>query len=442
VSEWQDVEPCPAPAEVLLACEGELPFAQGKRVLAHLRRCDVCQEQVRAEDAVRGRLSDYLSHQFDADRPVSARRAAFIQLLRAPEHVRAVDRRLAWPGRRMMQAAAILLTTMAGGLALPPAHAESLGAMFTRVAAVVRHTLGFESAGGGTTPQARAIRTADRTPAVPAPAPAPAEPADAEETTARQGAATAAMAAMPDRDALDQAELDARLVLSDASLDLLRGIHVSSNHRAVRVEGIVPSPAPRRRVVARLNQLPYVRVALRAGPVSDGGTPGAGAARVTGLSRWVDYRLGNRPEKQTFVPELTRLAAAVTERVHTLHGLAERYSDDAVKELSPTARGKLQKLLDRHYQSLSADLDALDGRLAVLFGSATRVLPSRRAPGDWQQRVHDGIAHAESLDRSLRELLALDDLPPVPPEDDAPVGERAVPVAFGALWDAVHSGRP
>ena len=132
----------------------------------------------------------------------------------------------------------------------------------------------------------------------------------------------------------------------------------------------------------------------------------------------------------------------MTDRVHTLHVLAERYSDDAVKELSPAARGKLQKLLDRHYQSLSADLDALDARFAVLFGSATRVFPARRAPADWQQRVNAGVAHAESLDRSLRQLLTLDDLPPVPPEDDAPAGDRAVTIAFGALWDAVHAARP
>jgi hypothetical protein len=275
-------------------------------------------------------------------------------------------------------------------------------------------------------------------PALPAPAPVPAEPVETVETS-RQAPATA-IGALPDRDTLDQAELDARLVLSYASLDLLRGIHVSSTPKAVRVEGVIPSP--RRRLVARLNALPYVRVSLRAGPAADSSAAGdATTARVTGLSRWVDYRLGDRPEKRTFVPELTRLATAVTERVHTLHGLAARYSDEAVKDMSPAARGKLQKLLDRHYQSLSADLDALDERFAVLFGSTTRVFPARRAPTDWQQRVNTGFTHAESLDRSLRDLLTLDDLPPVPADEDMPEG-RAVTAAFGALWDAVHASRP
>ena len=89
-----------------------------------------------------------------------------------------------------------------------------------------------------------------------------------------------------------------------------------------------------------------MRVSLRAGPAAGNGAAAGGAggaagakAPVTGLSRWVDYRLGDRPERQTFVPELARLAMAVTERVHTLTGLAERYSDDAVKEMSPARAG-------------------------------------------------------------------------------------------------------
>jgi len=109
--------------------------------------------------------------------------------------------------------------------------------------------------------------------------------------------------------------------------------------------------------------------------------------------------------------------------------------------MSPAARAKLQKLLDRHYQSLSADLDALDARFAILFGSSTRVFPTRRAPSDWQERVNSGFAHAESLDRSLRDLLTLDELPPVPAGDETAEG-RAVTAAFGALWNAVHAGRP
>jgi hypothetical protein len=434
VSQGQQFERCPAPAEVLLACEGELPFAQGERVLAHLRHCEPCQEWLRSDEAVRIAVSAYLST-FDADRPHGARCGEFDRSLLELKRTRAMHLREGWAGRRVMATAAVILIVVAG-MALPSAHAEGFGVILARIAAAVRQTLSFEPAGGGMR-QARVISKSERVPAAaPAPAPAAAEPVESE--TARQ-AATAALAALPDRDTLDQAELDARLVLSDASLDLLRGIHVSSTLRAVRVEGVIPTP--RRRVVAKLNALPYVRVSLRAGPAADSGAAGANAAPVTGLSRWVDYRLGDRPEKQMFVPELTRLATAVTERVHSLHSLAERYSDEAVKEMSPAARGKLQKLLDRHYQLLSNDLDALDGRFAILFGSTTRVFPTRRAPSDWQQRVNTGFEHAESLDRSLRVLLTLDDLPPVPADGDTAEG-RAVTAAFSALWEAVHAGRP
>jgi hypothetical protein len=433
VSQWQQVEPCPAPAEVLLACEGELSFARSQRVLVHLRRCAACQERVRAEEATLAAVSSYLSR-FDAGRPTLATAGDFDQSLRDWTDSRSRHLLEGWAGRRMMAAAAVILMVVTG-MALPSAYAEGFGGMLRRIAAVVRETLNFAPAGGAL-PQARAISKSERTPTLPAPASAPAEPAESAET-ARQTAAT--MGVMPDRDTLDLAELDVRLVLSDARVDLLRGIHVSSTKKAVRVEGVIPTP--RRRLVARLNAIPNVRVSLRSGPIADGAGSSVREAPVTGLSRWVDYRLGDRPEKLTFVPELTRLATAVTERIHTLHDLAARYSDDTVKELSPAARAKLQKLLDRHYQSLSADLDALDARFAILFGSTTRVFPARRAPTDWQQRVISGFAHAESLDRSLRDLLTLDELSPVPAEDDMSEG-RAVTAAFGALWDAVHTGRP
>lgn len=433
MSQGQQFERCPAPAEVLLACEGELFFVKRWRVRRHLRGCEACQEFVRGEEAVRGVVSSYLSR-FDAGRPNLARSSEFERSLRDLNESRSMHLREGWASRRVMATAAIILIVVTG-LALPSAHAEGFGAILARIAAAVRQTLSFEPAGGGLR-QVRAVSKSERSAAVPAaPASAATESVDSAET-ARQ-AAMAAMASMPDRDTLDQAELDARLVLSDANLDLQRGIRVSSTLKAVRVEGV---PAPRRRVVARLNALPYVRVSLRSGPMAASGAD-AMTVPVTGISRWVDYRLGDRPEKLTFVPEMTRLATAVTERVHTLHGLAERYSDDAVRDMSPAARAKLQKLLDRHYQSLSADLDALDARFAILFGSTTRVFPVRRAPTDWQQRVNTGFTHAESLDQSLRELLTLDDLPPVPAGADMPEG-RAVTSAFGALWDAMHAGRP
>jgi hypothetical protein len=425
------VERCPASAKLLLACEGELPEAQGQCVLAHLSRCEACQEFVQGEIALRGDVSLYHLSQYDPNR-VYVTQHTLIQKLRDPAHVRSMRPRVRWAHRPALAAAAVMLIAVTSGLAMPE-RAEALGGMLARFAVVIQQTL------FGTEPrqQAHTINRSERTPAAaPAPAPAPTVPADDAETSPQTGP----KGPLPDRDTLDQAELDARLVLSDASLDLLRGIRVSSTPKAVRVEGIVPAQRPRRRVAARLNALPYVHASLRAGPAAGNGSNELGTP-VTGLSRLVDIRLGDRPEKRTFVPKLAGLVSAITARIDTMRGFAERYSDDAVKELSPAARGKLQKLLDHHYQLLSVDLDALDEQLAILFGSRTRVFPTRRAPSDWQQRVNVGFAHAEWLDRSLRELRMLDELPPVPPDDDVPAG-RAVTNAFGALWDAVHAGRP
>jgi hypothetical protein len=212
--------------------------------------------------------------------------------------------------------------------------------------------------------------------------------------------------------------------------------------------------------------LPRVRVLLRA----DGGgetrstgadgrsgeMPGTAMAAPTagaGLSRWLERTFSDGPgdARRTFVPELTGLVSIVGQRLTTLNDLAVRYAG-ASGAMTPAARQKLQELLDLHYRALNADLHALDARLAVLFGSASRSLPSRRAPADWARRAETGLAHAAILDRSVQDLLTHEDLPSEPTrlEIDSPdthaEGQDAqrhdqVSAAFGALWEAVNGGR-
>lgn len=298
-------------------------------------------------------------------------------------------------------------------------------------------------------------------------------------TVLASAAAAPAAAALPELDALQRAELDARLVLRDAGADLGGDVRVSSGADAVRVEGRIGSAALRRTLSARLAAVPLVHVALSAAPAAaDAGAPESGAtasdasasdapasgapafgamsskavpseavpgetvpseaAARPALGRWLDRTFGEEPSetKRTFVPRLEGLIHTVTLRLAALDALSSRYADAGAAPLSPAARAKLQRLLDLHYRALNTDLHALDARVAVLFGSTARPEPAEIAPADWARRVDAGLVHARALDRLLDTLLTRDDLLA---DERQPDGPRALSREFSALWEAVNA---
>lgn len=289
-------------------------------------------------------------------------------------------------------------------------------------------------------------------------------------TVLASAAAAPAAVALPELDALQRAELDARLVLRDAGADLGGDVRVSSGADAVRVEGRIGSAALRRALSAQLSAVPLVRVALSAaapaaaeagspefgattsdasasgapafGAVSSGATSSeavpSGAAARPALGRWLNRTFGEEPSeaKRTFVPRLEGLIHTVTLRLTALDALSSRYADAGAAPLSPAARAKLQRLLDLHYRALNTDLHALDARVAVLFGSTARPEPAEIAPADWARRVDAGLVHARALDRLLDTLLTRDDLLA---DERQPDGPRALSREFSALWEAVNA---
>jgi hypothetical protein len=278
----------------------------------------------------------------------------------------------------------------------------------------------------------------------------PALPAASRPATTVANSETAAPVAV-DGDEMERAEIEARFVLRDAELDLGE-VHVARVRELVRVDGAVASASQRRAVGTRLAALPHVRVGLRArdaasapaanefstdaSPVSASAAWAPGAARPD-LRGWIsrNFEEGS-PAGAAFVPELTRLAATMSQRLRALQELGQRYPESQIPRLAPDVRARLQELVNRHYAAINRDLDALDGRMAVLFGSTSRCLPLTQAPSDWTHRAAAGLAQAQALDHLVQELLTHVD---VPEDMRRRSGAESLAHTFGALWDAVNA---
>jgi Putative zinc-finger len=188
----------------------------------------------------------------------------------------------------------------------------------------------------------------------------------------------------------------------------------------------VPSPAAARDIAADAALSPVTTVVGRA-PVTQ-----------PGLSRWLDRTFGVRPERTTFVPDLQRLVIGVRQNLSALDTLARRYPEEEVEQQwSGADRAALRRRVDESYRRISRDLNDLDARVGILFGSTTRSLPVAEAPADWRQRAAAALAHAEAMDVQVRQLLTFDD---VPSRGGSRVtGGALVPSTFAALWDVVHA---
>jgi hypothetical protein len=186
----------------------------------------------------------------------------------------------------------------------------------------------------------------------------------------------------------------------------------------------VPAPVARG-VVVDLALSPVTTVVGRA-PVSQ-----------PGLSRWLDRTFRASPERKTFVPTLQRLVVDVRQHLSELDTLARRYPEAEVGEQwSDADQAALRRRVEESYRRISRDLNELELRVSVLFGSRTRSFPVTEAPADWRQRAAHALAHAEAMDGQVRDLLTFDD---VPAAEARVTGAAKMPATFAALWDVVHA---
>jgi hypothetical protein len=168
-------------------------------------------------------------------------------------------------------------------------------------------------------------------------------------------------------------------------------------------------------------------------------SPLTGSANVAprGLSRWLDRTFGARPASKTFVPDLQRLVAEVRQQLGALDTLARRYPEEEVEQQWNGAdRAALRRRVDAAYGAISRDLNDLDSRINVLYGATDRTIPLADAPSDWRRRAAAALAHAEAMDREVRQLLTFADVPSGEARD---AGKRPVLSTFGELWDVVHA---
>jgi hypothetical protein len=285
-------------------------------------------------------------------------------------------------------------------------------------------------------------------------------------------AAAAVAAALPDRDALERAELDARWMLAEGGQDLGGTVRMSSTRELLRIDGVLGDANVRRAISNRFAPLPYVRVSLRVRGSGDTtaangahpGGPEAGhdaaghdaaghdaAASVStapwlsaepvsnvstfvarpALSRWVDRTLGNDAARATFVSDLSHHVSMVRQRVRVLSDLAQRYREQDVRQLSPAAQATFQQLLALHYRELNRDVQALKAPIAVLYRSENLEPATTRLAADWRHRITGALPQAAALDRLMQELLTYDDLPAAE--------QHQVGTTFAALWAAMYS---
>lgn len=119
--------------------------------------------------------------------------------------------------------------------------------------------------------------------------------------------------------------------------------------------------------------------------------------------------------------------------------MGRRYPEAEVEtQWSGADRAALRRRVEERYRRISRDLNDLELRVSVMFGSRTRSFPVTEAPADWRQRAAAALAHAEAMDGQVRDLLTFDDVPVESAEARA-TKARQMPVTFAALWDVVHA---
>ena len=158
---------------------------------------------------------------------------------------------------------------------------------------------------------------------------------------------------------------------------------------------------------------------------------------MPGLSRWLERNFRPGPDRTAFVPRLQHLVSDVRQKLATLDTLARRYPEAEVEQQWSSAdRVALHRRVNDAYDRISRDLNDLDSRIGILFGSTSRSLPVVEAPADWRQRAALALAHAEAMDVQVRQLLASDDLPSA---ESRATSAPPVMSTFAALWDVVHA---
>jgi hypothetical protein len=217
-----------------------------------------------------------------------------------------------------------------------------------------------------------------------------------------------------DRDGLERAELAARLALRAGDWDLgAIQVRPSQTPDAVAIEGVVSSASARDALVARLTAIPQIRLDVRV-------EPGAVPRPSRPSAEWLAAYGAGASDRAALVPEITRRAPRVAQRLVAIQALADRYTPEIVAALPADAQATLRRLVDAHFTALHTDMTALDDQLATFIGSAGRPIPPAHPPREWRACTRRALHEARALSALLTPATA-----PVPTE---------IRVHLDALW--------
>jgi hypothetical protein len=479
----EDDDPCPDPADLLLAHEGELPPPHWRRVLSHLRRCDPCRTRIERVDTILQDCEFHVARQ-NAETDINLR--AFQQQLHRKKQASihkhpmgAALRRwipavasvslialaliLSWPQIQVVRAEGLLQQAAtqerqrtASGLAqrmpLPPTHVagRNIAALFDRQHLDSHQLVSIVNF----------ITWRDSPPHK-----------DARVSWSDDGAWLIFRATVADITTLRSGDLSQmEVAVRGDSLDIARQTLVFAEVGRVQIDAeatwvrreVLDAERAATAAAARaldrdlpgaahldgddldlaLDLADLDRAAIDVRTIAM--TRGASLAHplAPALAEHLDRRLGRKTTaRAAYVPGLIEHLAKVRAHFTALQALAERYpAVDARGARSRDVTRKLDTLLRRHYSQLSASLDIVDEKLTIIQGARPRAgsTPLYRS-AHRRRRAAAGARAADLLDRQVRALLTHSERGwSDTTSDSAP----EVATAFTAVWDTLYAPAP
>ncbi|SPE40191.1 conserved hypothetical protein [Candidatus Sulfotelmatobacter sp. SbA7] len=176
-----------------------------------------------------------------------------------------------------------------------------------------------------------------------------------------------AIPSLPTREELDEAELQARLVLSRLNADSTEQLQFSRSAKAIVINGVVETKERKNSLLAQLRPLPHVMSSI----FSLEELSARGASQPSSLASVQEYSDVARPSPleelfrrhartQTEVSSVSRqvldAALAVQQESSAVTELWQRFGPDS--DLNEPAQAALKELLETHSRKLSDGLDA------------------------------------------------------------------------------------
>jgi hypothetical protein len=207
---------------------------------------------------------------------------------------------------------------------------------------------------------------------------------------------------------LDEAELEARVILSRLNADSREQLEFSRSNQAIIINGVVETNERKHDLLSQLRPLPHVVASIfsleelddrRLSGRSSVSSVQAYSAEVAGpspLEQWLRQSGKPQAEVSSISQQILDEALAVQQDSSALNELLQRFAPDS--HLSESARKALGELTQRHYKNLMAELDREEKIMRELGSlSAQGVDSVRIAKEDELQTLTAAAARNRSL---------------------------------------------